>query len=79
MSNAAQTTPRLLTFSQFAERHPAFPVNSLRWLRVKADPEAPDYNGFAAAFVKVGGRVLVDEERFFQIVAEQNRRTADAD
>ena len=72
------STPTLLTFAQFAERHAAFPVNTLRWLRVKADPAAPDYNGFGKAFVRVCGRVLVDEQRLFQIIDRQNGRAVDA-
>ena len=64
-------SPQLFTFTQFAKRHPAFPESSLRWLRFN-DRE----NGFAAAFVNVGRRVLVDEERFFEVIERQNERAA---
>jgi hypothetical protein len=78
--------PTLFTFRQFAERHPAFSVSSLRWLRFRSAPvkrtrrgnggevevENLAPNGFAAAFVEVGGRVLLDEQRFFEIIAQQN-------
>jgi len=47
--DAVPTTPVLLTFRQFADRHPAFSESSLRWLRFQ---EAS--NGFATAFVRVG-------------------------
>ena len=53
----------LYTVPQFAERHPAFPVTSLRWLRFNQDR-----NGFSEAFLKVEGRVLVDEDVFFAVL-----------
>ena len=59
--------PELKTISQFSKRHPAFPEGGLRWMRFcSAD------NGYADAFVKVGRRVLIDEDRFFEIIREQN-------
>lgn len=71
--------PKYLSIPQFADEHAAFSENTLRWMRVKSDPTDPDCNGFADAFVKVGGRVLIDEARFFEIIDEQNGRAADAD
>ncbi len=59
--------PTLLTFRQFAEKHSAFSQASLRWTRFREQE-----NGFAEAFVSVGPRVLVWEERFFELIAEQN-------
>ena len=54
----------LSSFSAFSKKHSdAFTVPSLRWLRFKEDT-----NGFAGAFVNVGRRVLVDEDRFFECV-----------
>lgn len=83
-----ETPPTLLTLSQFAERHPAFPVSTLRWLRWCSRPRCRagragrmhvvdelSPNGFAPAFLKVGGRVLVDEARFFEILRSQNEET----
>ena len=67
-------------FRQFADKHPAFSVSSLRWLRYGADgirryrgdrEEVIDANGFADAFVKVGGRCLVDEGEFFAVIGRQ--------
>ena len=60
--------PRLLTIQQFAEENPAFTVGSLRWLRFQQDE-----NGFRGAFVKIGERVLVNEERFFEIALSSER------
>ena len=61
--------PTLLTFKQFAARHPAFPEGSIRWMRFMQDK-----NGFASAFKAIGeNRVLIDERRWFEIIEEQNR------
>lgn len=59
--------PRLRTFGQFAEAHTAFTEPSLRWLRFNCET-----NGFKRAFIKVGRRVLVDEETFFEVIRQQN-------
>ena len=61
------------TIQKFAEKNPdAFTEASLRWLRYNQDE-----NGFASAFVTVGRKVLIDEERFFGIIARQNGRCED--
>jgi hypothetical protein len=58
-----------LTLPMMAEKHPAFPVGSLRWIRFRSEDQTDDtYAPFAAAFIKLGGRVLVDEQRFLEIV-----------
>ena len=62
------STPRLLTVAQFAERHPAFSEGSLRWLRFKQEEM-----GFQRAFLSCGRRVLIDEDQFFEVIAKQNR------
>lgn len=61
------TTPRLLTFRQFAERHPAFTEAGLRWLRFNGA-----HNGFGDAFVKIGSRVLIDQGKFFAAIEQLN-------
>ncbi len=61
--------PRLLTMPMFSERHPAWSVPSLRWLRFMQHK-----NGFASAFKTVGNCLLIDEGRFFEIIEEQNAR-----
>ena len=64
----------LSTLSRFAEKHPdAFTEASLRWLRFRQDS-----NGFASAFVTVGRRVLIDEDAFFEVIAQQNGRKTEA-
>ena len=61
----------LLTIRQFSEKHPAFPQGGLRAIRFNADA-----NGFKSAFLKVGRKVLIDENKFFAIVETQNKRVA---
>jgi hypothetical protein len=67
--------PRLLTVRQFAEQHQAFSEAGLRWLifcasprsqRVNGVAELTAGNGLAVALVRIGRRVLIDEERFFR-------------
>ena len=59
--------PTLSTFGQFSERHPAFSVPTLRWIRFNAER-----NGFQSAFRKVGSRVLISEREFFGCVDRLN-------
>lgn len=61
--------PNLLTIRQFADKYPAFPQGGLRALRFNSA-----HNGFADAFVTVGRKVLINEDRFFEVVAHQNKR-----
>jgi hypothetical protein len=61
----------LLTIRQFSEKHPAFPQGGLRAIRFNSEQ-----NGFAPAFVTVGRKVLIDENKFFAIVETQSKRVA---
>ncbi len=54
---------KLITIKQFASQNPWPSESAIRAYRAGA----PD-NGFASAFVSVGRRVLVDSERFWEIV-----------
>ena len=87
MPDTPQETPTLLTFRQFAAKHPAFTESSLRWLRFRTtvsrvtrkdqDTDTKhvsvlEPNGFAGAFVEVQRRVLIDETAFFRVVRAQN-------
>lgn len=60
---------KFLTIRQFAEKHTAFPQGGLRALRFNSAN-----NGFAEAFVTVGRKVLINEERFFEIIAQINKK-----
>lgn len=58
--------PRLIPIADWPKHHAWPPVGGLRHMKNKAPG-----NGFGPAFVKIGQRVLVDEERFFECVAER--------
>lgn len=69
----AEKCPTLLTVRQFAEKHAAFSEGSLRWLIFKAgspksgavDPRDLEFN---QALSRVGRRVLINEQKFFKWV-----------
>jgi hypothetical protein len=50
----------LLTVQQFCQRHQAFTPGGLRWLLFHRET-----NGLAKAVLKVGRRILLDEDAFF--------------
>jgi hypothetical protein len=54
--------PTLLTVKQFSEKHPAFTHGSIRALIFN---ESSNGLAKAGAIVRIGRRVLVDEEKFF--------------
>jgi len=62
------TTPNLLTVRQFAHRHPAFTEASLRYLIFHSDS-----NGFNDCILRIGSRVLLDEEVFFSCAKRQQK------
>jgi len=63
-------TPNLQTVPQFSENNPAFPVGGLRWQIFNEDK-----NGLkaAGAIVRVGRKVLIDVDKYFQWVYSQNQ------
>lgn len=63
----------LQTVQQFAAKHPAFPQGGLRWMIFHEKT-----NGMADAGVilRVGRRVLIDEEAFFAWLDSQNAKKA---
>jgi len=62
--NQQQRTP--LTFKQTSEKHPAFPEASLRWLRFNGST-----NGFDMCVIKVGRRILIDQNKFDEWLENQ--------
>ena len=71
------STTTLLTIKQFAERHPAFSNNSLRWIVFRsADKSDPDYSKFRPAIHRVGGRVLIEEQKFLNVVIGKDDQEA---
>jgi hypothetical protein len=66
----------LLTVRQFSERNPAWTQPAIRNLIFNAQPRGSGRgriggNGFAPAIVRVGGKVLIDEDCWFAIIDEQ--------
>lgn len=51
---------RLIPVTQWADHHPWPPIGGLRHLVFHADS-----NGFGYCLVRIGRRVLIDEEKFF--------------
>ena len=80
-TESTESTPRpLFTVAQFADRHPAFPQPGMRSHilnatdRVNSRGERIPGNGLAGAIVRVGRRVLIDEQAFFRWIAAQQKR-----
>jgi hypothetical protein len=57
----------LLTVNQFSEKHQAFSKGAIRSLIFRADT-----NGFNKVIRRIGGRVLLNEQAFFEWVEEIN-------
>lgn len=68
MSKPPET--RFIPVTRWNEYHTWPPPGGLRHLIFHAES-----NGFASAFVRVGRRVLVDENEFFKIIACQDSET----
>ena len=73
----------VLTVHQFNQRNPAFTESALRNLIFKAD-ERLGANGTipanglveSGAIIRIGRKVLIDEDRFFEWMEAQNKRGA---
>ena len=64
----------LFTVNQFTEIHPAFTVGSLRWMIFNAKDNGLLESG---AIIRLGKRVLISEEKFFNWVdSKQEKRAA---
>lgn len=67
----------LFSVKQFSEKHPAFTQSSLRALIDKARERYSSRgvvpgNGLAPAILRIGRRVLIDEDGFFLWLVRQN-------
>jgi hypothetical protein len=58
----------LRTVPQFCREHPAFTPGGIRWLLFNREA-----NGLSRAVVRVGRRVLIDVDSFFEWLASQNK------
>lgn len=61
MEVSLMVSERLRTLRQLAERNPAFTEGALRWHVFNAKT-----NGLDSAIVRIGRRVLIDEQAFSQ-------------
>ena len=61
--------PVLFTVKQFAEQNPAFSIGGLRWQIFNEKT-----NGLkeAKAIIRVGRKVLIDTDRYFDWIYNQN-------
>ncbi len=57
----------LLTVRQFANKHPAFPEGSLRYMIFHAET-----NGFKECIRRIGRKLLLDEAKVFEWVDTQS-------
>jgi len=60
-------SPKLIPATDWSNHHPWPPIGGLRHLIFNADK-----NGFNTVIKRCGGRVLVDEQAFFEWVNNQN-------
>jgi len=60
--------PTLLSVPQFSERNPAFSQGGVRYLIFNAEKNGLQKSG---ALVRLGRRILIDEEKFFSWVENQ--------
>ncbi len=69
----SESKTRLIPIPRWNDYHPWPPKGGLHHLRFYSKPRrnVPG-NGFASAFKKIGGRVLVDEAEFFRCVERKN-------
>ena len=58
---------RLATVVEFCMKYPAFPIGGLRWLLFHREQ-----NGLDQAVIKLGRKILIDEEKFFEWLDSQN-------
>ncbi len=78
--------PRLFKIPQFSERHPAFSQAALRNYILNAEDRFNSHgekihgNGWAqsGAIVRLGRRVLIDEQKFFAHIAARQKPAARA-
>jgi hypothetical protein len=62
--------PTLSTVNQFTTKEPAFTLGGLRALIFNEDSNGLKASG---AIIRIGRRVLIDEEKFFDWVQDQNK------
>ncbi|MCX7111776.1 MAG: hypothetical protein NTX45_16940 [Proteobacteria bacterium] len=74
-------TRNLLTIKQFSDRHKAFSQAAIRNYIFKAAPVITNKatipgNGFDACMVRIGRKILIDEDAFFSWLDRINGKAA---
>ena len=64
-------SPNLHTVPQFVEKHPAFTLGGIRWQIFNEDNNGLKESG---AIIRLGRKVLIDTNRYFDWVYNQNQR-----
>ncbi len=77
VASSQQYSPILLTVRQFAEKHPCFSQASLRNLIFHGKPRKTSRgvipgNGLEVALKRIGRKILICEEKFFEWVDQQS-------
>jgi hypothetical protein len=67
IDDRSRKVPTLLTVEQFSKKHPAFTKNSLRYLIFWGEK-----NGMNRALRRLGRRVFISEDDFFDVIENQN-------
>ena len=67
--------PKLQTVSQFSDENPAFPTGGIRWQIFNEDNNGLKESG---AIVRVGRKVLINVERYFQWIESQQQEQGKA-
>jgi hypothetical protein len=67
MQNQNISKPRLLTVAQFVEEHNFLSHGGARYLIFNSKT-----NGLEKAIKRIGRKILIDEQKFFEWVNEQN-------
>lgn len=72
-TEAVQSARLYLTVQQFNQKHPAFPVGTLRHQIFNEETNGLKKSG---AIVRNGRRVLINEPKYFAWLESQNERAA---
>ncbi len=73
--STVESQTRLFTVRQFANRHQWISEGGLRWLLFRRDSNGLEESG---AIIKIGRKILIDEQLFLQWLRQQGQDRANA-
>ncbi|WP_020484506.1 hypothetical protein [Methylomonas sp. MK1] len=73
-TDTAQTARQYLTVQQFTDKHPAFPIGTLRHQIFYENTNGLKKSG---AILRNGRRVLIREDKYFDWLESQNQNAGD--